>query len=95
MIYQELTTNYIVDDLLSDDYASWTYNQAVALADYIQEFCEETDWEWDRVAIRCDYSGYANRAEAEADYDLEEGEELEDHTTVIICDDGEIVIYQF
>ena len=94
MIYRELTTNYMVDDLLADDYASWTYNQAVALADYIQEFGEETDWEWDRVAVRCDYTAYTNRAEAEADYDLD-GDELEDHTTVIICDDGEIVIHQF
>ena len=94
MIYNTMTTNQMIDDLLTDDYASWTYSQAEILAEHIEEFAEETDWEWCRVAIRCDFSGYKNRAEADSEYDLAE-DKLEDHTTVLECANGEIVIQDF
>jgi hypothetical protein len=94
MVYTTMTTNQMIDDLLTDDYASWTYSQAEILAEHIEDFADETDWEWCRVAVRCDYSGYKNRAEAESMYNLAE-DELEDHTTVLECADGQIVIQDF
>ena len=95
MIYRELTTQQMINDLTSDTYGAWTYEQAEALVDYLEEFASETDWEWDTVAIRCDYSGYDSRADAESQYDLDDGDELEDYTTVIECEDGQIVIHDF
>jgi len=95
MIYRELTTQQMINDLISDHYGAWTYEQAEVLVDYLEEFASETDWEWDAVAIRCDYSGYESRAEAEAQYDLADGDDLEDYTTVIECEDGQIVIHDF
>ena len=95
MIYRELTPSNMVDDLTSDTYGAWTYEQATVLVSHLEEICGETDWEWDAVAIRCEYSGYESRAEAESQYDLDDGEELEDYTTVLECEDGQIVIEDF
>ena len=57
MIYTQLTINDIVNDLLSDQFANWTYEGATLLAEYLDDLSDEIgDFEFNRVAIRCEWS---------------------------------------
>jgi len=95
MIYQEMTTSEMISDLLKDDYASWTYNQAVVLVEHLEDISDESEWRWDCVALRCEWSGYDSLEEAEKSYNLDKDENLEDYTTVLYADDGEVMIIDF
>ena len=101
-----LSTNQIVDRLYSDDYAGWSYNGACALAEYLEELEDETgqEMEFDRVAIRCQYSEYEGAFEAAVEYGFEPDEEedtdeqeesalrwLQDRMSVIVFDGGVII----
>ena len=57
-----LTTNDIVNALRADEYAGWSHWEALALAEYFEEYEEETgeELELDTVAIRCEFSAYAD-----------------------------------
>lgn len=104
---QTLTTSEAVDLLMADDNAAWTYAGARALVEYLEQEEQDsgTETEFDRVAIRCDFSECASAIEAaeqydyEQDPDLDEGENeaaalewLQDQTEVITFDGG--VIYR-
>ena len=104
-----LTTNEVADLLRADEYANWSYAGAYALAEYLEELEESTgeEMEFDRVAIRCDFSEYPSAAEAAADYSFDPPEDadedeaekaaleyLHDNTQVIEFDGG-IIIQQF
>jgi len=57
MIYQSLNEYQVADELKSDQYANWTYEGAMLLAEYLLELSDETgDFELDIVAIRCEWS---------------------------------------
>jgi len=57
MIYQSMSAHQIADELKDDDNANWTYEGAMLLADYLLDLSEETgDFEFDIVAIRCEWS---------------------------------------
>ena len=57
MIYQSMNEYQIADELKSDEYANFTYEGAMLLAEYLLELSDETgDFEFDRVAIRCEWS---------------------------------------
>lgn len=57
MIYRQLTANDIVNELLSDEFANWSYEGATLLAEYLIDLSDEIgDFEFDRVAIRCEWS---------------------------------------
>lgn len=57
MIYRELSAYDIADDLLADDYANWTPEGSLLLADYLLDLSDDIgDFAFDRVAIRCDWS---------------------------------------
>lgn len=60
-----LTTYQIADALESDDNANWSHAGALALAEYLEELEADTgeEMELDIVAIRCDFSEYANLQE--------------------------------
>ena len=62
---QTLTTGQAADMLLADDNANWTYAGAHALITNLEEMEDETseEIEFDRVAIRCEYSEYKNAME--------------------------------
>ena len=80
--------------LTSDEYASFTYNGASALYDYLTDLEEDIgqEIEFDRVAIRCDYSEYKTLDEILNQYDnINTLDELRDHTTVIDFDGGFII----
>lgn len=105
---QRLSTHEAADLLLEDENAAWTHNGAVALVEYLEE-CEgeETPIEFDRVAIRCDYSEHSSAAEAAAEYDFtpEAGEDEETteaealkylrHNTHVIEFEGGVIIQNF
>ena len=58
MIKQTMNTSHVVSELMSDEYANWTYEGATALAEWYEQLSEDMgqDIEFDRVAIRCDWS---------------------------------------
>jgi hypothetical protein len=96
-----LTEHQIADKLLADDNADWTHEQARAMAAYLIEYAENFNepLQFDRVAIRCDFSAYPSVWAALSEYQdtagLDESsalQELCDHTTVIQCDDDTIII---
>lgn len=59
-VINTMTVREMADSLLSDDNASWTRSGAYALAEYFDELSDDIGEpiEWDRVAVRCDFSEY-------------------------------------
>jgi len=103
---ETLTTNEIARKLREDDNAGWSYAGALALAEYLEQLEEDTgaDMDFDRVAIRCEFSEYTSAREAAANYDWEPDEDadedeaeksalqyLQDRTTVIEFTGGVII----
>ena len=99
-----LNTYDVANALTKDEYANWSHNGALALAEYLEEYEESTgeELEFDPIAIRCDFSEYESVNEAAArytgefaglSYTNEEGalEYLQDHTSVITFDGGVII----
>ena len=62
----------MIHELLADEYASWTYNEAEAIINYYQDLEEGTGEliEFDHVAIRCDVTK-ATEEEAREMYNIE------------------------
>ncbi|MCH9712853.1 MAG: hypothetical protein K0U20_09540 [Proteobacteria bacterium] len=96
MIYRQLSTYEMINDLMDDDYASYTYDQAEALVNYYEELSEDIDIEWDSVAIRCEWTTYDNIEEVKNNYsDLESLEQLEENTQVIVAEDNTLIVMDF
>ena len=57
-----LDTYGIANALLADDNANWTRSGALALAEHLEQIEEDcdTEIEFDRVAIRCEYSEFSS-----------------------------------
>ena len=103
-----LSTSEAVDLLATDDNAGWSYAGARALVKYLENLEDDTgeEIEFDRVALRCDFSEYPNAREAAEEYgwepedaDSDDAEEaaagwLGDRTTVITFDGG-VIVRQF
>ena len=55
-----LNTYEIVNALLNDKTANWSYNGAKALAEYLEQYEEDcgVELELDAVALRCNYAEY-------------------------------------
>jgi len=69
-----------------------------SLFEYLEEYEEGTgeQIELDVVAICCDFTEYENLKELQVDYpDIEDMDDLQDHTTVIMIDDESFIIQQF
>ena len=99
---QTLTTNQATDLLVADKDAGWSYAGAFALVEHLESIEEDTGEaiEFDRVALRCDFSEYPNAREAaeecgwEPDEDADEEAALKwlnDRTTVIEFSGGVII----
>ena len=93
-----------INDLVSDNYANFTYDGARELYEHL------TDWEnmtgetydFDKVAIRCEWSEYKNLEKCLEQYDnVNTLDELCDRTTVLNIHDcsgndtGRIMIVDF
>ena len=59
---QTLTTHDIADALKRDENAGWSWEGAKALAEYLEQYEEDTgsEFELNVVDIRCDYSEYSD-----------------------------------
>jgi len=93
MIKQVYESEFM-NSLTSDEYASFTYYGASALYEYLIDLEEDMDQEieFDRVAIRCNYSEYKTLDEILNQYDnINTLDELREHTTVIEFDQGFII----
>ena len=77
-----LSTSQAINDLLADENASWTYNEAEALVNFYEDLEDQQGEaiEFDRVAIRCEWTK-ATEEEAREMYDIEGDvqEYLDDH----------------
>lgn len=107
-VYVELNEYQIADRLLDDDNAAWTYEQARALADYLIDYAESIGEpvEFDRVAVRCEFSAYPSAIDALSEYQDTDELDKDDYqdqiaayqilehkyTMAIQCDDGTIII---
>lgn len=78
---QTLTTSEAADLLRSDANAGWSYAGARALVEFLEaeEQSLGEEMEFDRVAIRCEFSEFPSALAAASEYDFEpdEGDELE------------------
>ena len=106
---ETLTTNEIARKLREDENAGWSYAGALALAEYLEEVDREgeQEMEFDRVAIRCDYSEHTSATEAAGDYGWEpvkDNDEEQNETaalgflhgsTAVIEFDGGVIIQNF
>jgi hypothetical protein len=103
---QTMTTNEVAAALRADDNANWSYAGALALAEHLEQIDGEgeQEMEFDRVAIRCEFSEHTSATEAAGDYDWEPEEDadedeaeksalqyLQDRTTVIEFTGGVII----
>jgi len=92
-----LSVEQVVDRLLDDENASWSYQGAHALAEYLMDYERDTgqEMECDPVAFRCEFSEYESYEDAADDYGVEEDEDPEryfgDNTTVIEFGGGVII----
>lgn len=60
----------IANELHSDEFATWTYAGAFALAEWLDDLNEQcgTETEFDRIAIRCDFSEWESLEDWILDY---------------------------
>ena len=111
-MHSNLSTTEAISLLMGDDNAGWSWGGAEALIKYLEELESSggKSSEFDRIALRCEYSEYSTALEAAQDYDFtppenedDEDEDvieaaaiayLEDRTTVIKFDGG-LIIQQF
>lgn len=80
-MYKELTAHDVAHELSSNESNGFSYHGAMALAEYLERYEEETDekLELDTVALRCEYDEYTSALEAAQDYSFEcERDEDED-----------------
>ncbi len=62
-----MTISEMAEALRNDENANWSYQGARAMAEYLDEYMPE-DAEFDRVAVRCDWSEYKSAVEWADDY---------------------------
>lgn len=93
-IIQRVTEYDFINDLMSDNYSNWSYEEARALYNYYNDLAEDLNEniEFDRVAIRCDWSSYKNYNEALEAYGLDSIYELQENTTIIDLKDSILMI---
>lgn len=67
-----LSTHQAITDLLADEYASWNYDEAEALVNFYEELEDQQGEaiEFDRVAIRCEWTS-ATEEEVREMYDID------------------------
>ena len=98
MIIKTVTDSAFIDNLLADEYASWTYEEAAALYEYYWDLSEDLGEpiELDRVAIRCEWNKADSIDEVIEDYDcIEDLEDLQQRTNVLEQQDGTLLFMAF
>lgn len=106
-----LSTQEAAELLQNDTYAGWSRAGAIALVEYIEQLEADTgtELEFDRVALRCDFTEYeslvewadaygADLVEAPEDDDDERDEAIRDYIQargVLIEFDGGVIVSEF
>jgi len=98
-----LTTYEVANELLADENASWTRSGALALAEYFEEYEEDSgiEVELDVVAMRCEFTECENLVEWARSYhtnnqygehfgDLD-GDELDEAISDYILEHGQLI----
>ena len=98
---KELSTSEAVNELMSDEYAGWSYNGAIALVEYLEDLEEDLgeSIEFNTIALRCEFTEYKNFKEIAKQYGVYGADDTEDElrdyfkdrTTVIEFDGGVII----
>lgn len=88
-----LSTTEAAEILISDTCARWSRAGAFALVEYFERLEEDTgeEIEFDRVAIRCDFSEYASLQDWAHDYFIDWRGEEDDAIRKYIQDHGELI----
>jgi len=85
--------------LKSDTYKNnFSYDGLRSLYDYLEDYEEQSGeaLEFDPIAICCDYSEFDSLEEIQSQYpDIKSLDDLEDKTSVINCDNGHLIIFNF
>ena len=91
-----ITKFQFVEEMTQDKHG-FSYEGASALFDYFEQYENDctTEIEFDPIAFRCEFLEYKNFEEIQNDYDdLENLEDLYDHTQVIEIPNSEKIIIQ-
>ena len=93
---KHLSTNEMIHTLLSDEYASWSYEGATALIDWLEELEEYsgTPSVFDPVALRCEFTEYASWDSVCGTYEMDE-EEIRNSTICIDFSATRVIIAEF
>jgi hypothetical protein len=93
---QTIRENEFVHAIVGDDYNNMSYEGALALFEYIEEYEDQTgeETELDVVAIRCEWTEYENIEEVSKDYDIDNLDDLRDNTSVIEVPKSDRLIVQ-
>lgn len=69
-IYETLSTHEIAHALRKDDNARWSYDGALALAEWLEQYAEDTGEpiELDIVALRCEFSEWESAIDISINY---------------------------
>lgn len=108
-MHLNLTTYGAMKLLRDDENGHWSWNGAKAMVEYLEDLEEDLDKpiEFDRVAIRCDFSEYKSALEAAEHYDFippddDDENEIEaaalkylEYRTTVIQFEGGVIIQQF
>jgi len=80
----------IANELVQDENANWSSAGALALAEFLEEYEENTgeEIEFDRVAIRCDFSEYSRLEDWALDY-FSDSKQASDAMGIELDMDGE------
>lgn len=76
----------------------FSYDALSALYGYLEDYEEETgeEIELDVIALCCEYTEYYGLEELQTNYpDIENMDDLQDHTMVIMIDSDSFIIQQF
>jgi hypothetical protein len=93
---ETLSKSQVVDALLQDEYAGWSYNGAVALTEMLFEYEDSTgvQIELDPIAWRCEYSEYESLEEWAKEYFGEDEDEHPCNIAEYIRDRGELIEFE-
>ena len=93
---QTIRENEFVHAIVGDEYNNMSYEGALALFEYIEDYEDQTgeETELDVVAIRCEWTEYENIEEVSKDYDIDNLDDLRDNTSVIEVPKSDRLIVQ-
>ena len=95
---QTIRENEFVHAIVGDDYNNMSYEGALALFEYIEDYEDQTgeETELDVVAIRCEWTEYENIEEVSKDYDIDNLDDLRDNTSVIeVPNSNRLIVQEF